>query len=400
MILLPLLYIFLILFIINTTYGHIEDNISFFNDYPLVVGLLLYIIPIFVGILLIAAMLKPLIARSSAKKLSIPLSRKKEPALYAFVEKLCHTIGSKIPTNIEVDCSTKASAQYRRLLISFLEDDLTLTIGLPVISEMTIPEFANLLASEFGQYTHTIEMRFSYVITSVNLWFAQAVYEQDVIDDKLALLSLTLSSISQIPLLIAKFFIWLSRKILTVFLLAGHSISRNFVRQIEFEADDCSVQLAGYESFKSSLTKLDTIANASVEAFAQLKTQRNPNDNSLPDDFIILISSMIRKISDKDNVKIKKILPQEKIIVHTVYPSYQERIEHANKIISNDIFLSDKHASTLFTNFEELTKIASVRLYRESLGLQFEKEDLIPTNQFDTSPNPTQGTVDIDTSFF
>ena len=401
MILLPLLYIFLVFFIIITLYGHIEDNVTFFGDYPFPLGLLFYIIPIFAGVLLILAMVKPLIAQPSVKNPSIPLSRKKEPALYAFIEKLCRAIGSKIPTKIEVDCSLSVSAIYRRLLTSFLEDDLTLTIGLPVISEMTIPEFANLLASQLGQHTDTIEMRLSYVITTVNQWFTQVIYGRDVLDDKLALQSFIASGfIAQIPLNIAKFFIWLSRKILTVFLLTGHSISRIFVRRLEFEADACSVQLAGFESFKSSLMKLDTLASATDEAFAQLKSQRDPNDNSLPDDFILLISSVIRQMSNKDNLKTKKSSPQEKVAQHTVNPSHQERIEQLHTIVSKDTFQSDKLASTLLVNFEELTKNASIRLYRESLGLQFEKNDLVPTSQFNTSPNPTQGTIDIDTSFF
>jgi aconitate hydratase len=401
MILLPLLYIVLILFIFDTLYGHIEDNVTFFSDYPLALGLLFYIVPIFIGVLLIGAMVKPLIARPSVKNPSIPLSRKKEPALYAFIEKLCRAIGSKIPAKIEVDCSLRVSANYRRLLTSFIEDDLTLTIGLPIISEMTIPEFANLLASQLGQYTDTIEMRISYVITTVNQWFTQVVYGRDVLDDKLAAQSFIASGfLSQVPLNIAKLFIWLSRKILMMFLLAGHSISRAFVRRLQFEADACSVQLAGFESFKSSLMKLDTLAGATDEAFAQLKSQRNPNDNSLPDDFILLISSVIQQMSNKDNLKTKKLPPQEKAAQHTVDPSHQERIEQVNTIVSKDMFLSDKLASTLFVNFEELNKNASIRLYRETLGLQFEKDDLVPTNQFDTSPNPTQGTVDIDTSFF
>jgi hypothetical protein len=185
-----------------------------------------------------------------------------------------------------------------------------------------------------------------------------------------------------------------------VFLLTGHSISRIFVRRLEFEADACSVQLAGFESFKSSLMKLDTLASATDEAFAQLKSQRDPNDNSLPDDFILLISSVIRQMSNKDNLKTKKSSPQEKVAQHTVNPSHQERIEQLHTIVSKDTFQSDKLASTLLVNFEELTKNASIRLYRESLGLQFEKNDLVPTSQFNTSPNPTQGTIDIDTSFF
>jgi hypothetical protein len=401
MILLPILYIFLILFVANTTYGHIEDNISFLDDYSLALGLLLYILPIFIGVLLFAAMLKPLFAPPTVKKLSIPLSRKKEPALYAFIEKICRAIGSKIPNNIEVDCSVNTSANYRRGLISFLEDDLTLTIGLPVISEMTITEFANLLAHEFGQYTKKTEMRLSYVITSINLWFSRVIYEQDVIDDKLIMLSLKASGfITQIPLYVAKLFIWLARKILTVFMLAGHIISRIFVRQIEFDADHCSVHLVGFESFKSSLNKLHTLNSASVEAFSQLKTQRNPNDNSLPNDFVLLISSIARQLSDKDNLKTKKYSPQEKTTARSVSPSDQERIEHVKNIVSKVMFKSDKPASTLFANFEELTKNASVRLYREILGLQFDKDDLVPTNQFDSSSGQTTGTIEIDSNFF
>ena len=401
MLLLPILYLYFFLFLVNATYGHIEDNISFLSQYPLALGLLLYIVPFIAGILLLAAMLKPLIARPSLRKLPIPLSRKKEPALYAFVGKLCHAIGSKIPNNIEVDCSFNVSANYPRGPISFLEDDLSLTIGLPIISEMTITEFANLLAHELGQYREKTEMRLSYIITSINQWFTRVVYEQDVYDDKLALMSLTASgSLAQIPLYIAKFFVWLSRKILTVFMLAGHAISKNFVRHIKFAADRCSVQFIGFESFKSALNKLHMLANTSVKAFSQLKTQRNPNDNSLPDDFILLISTIIRQLPDKDNLKKKKTSPQEKVEVRTNYPSDHERIEQVKNIVSKDMFQSDKPASTLFANFEELSKTASVRLYREILGLQFDKGDLVPTNQFDLSSGQTPKTIEIDTDFF
>ena len=400
-ILLPILYIVLMLSILNMTYYYFEDNIYFFDDHSIILGLLLYIIPILIGILLVAAMAKPLIARPSAKKLFIPLSRKKEPALYAFIEKLCRAIGSKIPNSIEVDCSVNTSANYQRRIISFLEEDLTLTIGLPIISEMTITEFTNLLAHEFGQFTKKTEMRLSYIISSINLWFSRVVYEQDVIDNKLATLSLTASVfLTQIPLNIIKSFIWLSRKILTVFLLAGHIISRFFIRQTEFEADNYSVQLAGFESFRSSLNKLRTLDSASIDAFSKLKTQRNPNDNSLPDDFVLLISTINRQFSDKSNLKPRQNTPQGKIRIRPAYPSYQERIDHAKKIVSKDIIQSDKPASTLFTNFEELSKTASVLLYRETLGLRFNKDDLVPTSQFGSNSGQTSETTKIDSNFF
>ena len=401
MVLLPILYIFLILFIADTTYGHIEDNITLLDNSSLVLGLLLYIIPMLVGILLVAALVKPLLARPSAKKMFIPISRKKEPALYAFIDKLCSAIGSNTPNNIEVDCSVNVSANYRRGIISFLEEDLTLTIGLPVLSEMTITEFASLLAHEFGQHIQKTEMRVSYIITSINHWFTRVVYEQDVVDDKLTMLTLTSSVfVTQIPLSIAKFFIWLSRKTLTLFMIVGSMISKIFMRNIEFDADHCSVHLTGFDSFKSSLTKLKTLAAASGAAYTQLKTQRNPNDNSLPDDFILLISSLNRQLSEKDYVKKKEKTQQEKAAIRPIYVSDQERVDHAKYIVSKDMFKSDKSASTLFANFEELTKGATVRLYREILELRFDKNDLIPTSQFESSAGPTQEKKEVDSNFF
>jgi Zn-dependent protease with chaperone function len=401
MILLPILYAVLILFVLNMTISHFEDNISFVNDHSFIVGLLLYFIPGFIGIFLVAAMAKLLIARPGEKKFFIPLSRKNEPAFQAFIEKVCHAVGSKIPDTIEVDCSIHASANYRRGIISFLEDDLTLTIGLPIISEMTMTEFANVLAHELSQYTKKTETRLSSIITGINLWFARVIYEQDVIDDKFALLSLTASGfLTQIPLNIAKFFIWLSRKILTVFMIAGHMISKYFVRQIEFDADESAVSLTGFESFKSSLTKLHTLMNASFEAFSQLKTQRDPNDNSLPNDFVFLISSINRQVSDKGNLKPKQNSLQGKTAIRTIYPSDQERIDHGMKIASKDIFQSDKPVSALFTNFEELCKIASMRLYREVLDIRFDKDDLVPASQFNNSSGLTSNTADSNSNFF
>ena len=140
--------------------------------------------------------------------------------------------------------------------------------------------------------------------------------------------------------------------------------------------------------------------SASVEAFSQLKTQRKPNDNSLPDDFVLLISTISRQFSDKSNLKPKQNSPRGGEAIRAVYPSYQERIGHVKKIESKDLFQSDKPASTLFTNFEELSKVASVQLYREILHLRFGKDDLVPTSQFDSSSDQTSKTTKIDSNFF
>jgi len=226
------------------------------------------------------------------------------------------------------------------------------------------------LAHELGRFTDKTEIRLTYIMTSIHRWFIRVVEDKDVIDNKMELLSLTSSGlVSQIPITIAQFFVWLSRKILTVFMLAGSMLSRVFIRKSEFNADDCSVSLIGFEPFQSTLTKLEALTDASAEAHAQLQSQGNPNDNSLPDDFILLISMLIQRLG---------------------YPSDRERLDRVKQIVSKELFKSDKPASTLIGNFEEITKLATLRHYREVLDIRFKKNDLIPTVQFVGGPAPMQ----------
>jgi hypothetical protein len=70
-----------------------------------------------------------------------------------------------------------------------------------------------------------------------------------------------------------------------------------------------------------------------------------------------------------------------------------------NKIKS--IFQSDKPASSLCPNFGEMSKNASQRMYREVLGLQFNQESLVPTQEFaKTSVSASGSGENEDNTFF
>jgi aconitate hydratase len=405
MVFLLFLYVFLILFIASTTFDHIVDNTSLLDGKSLIIGIPLYIIPMFIGILLIVSMLKPLIARPVSKRFAVTLTRKKEQTLYAFVDKLCQSIGSKIPSTIEVDCSVRASAGFRRGMIGFLEDEITLIIGLPAASELTTTEFTSLLAHEFGHFTQKLGMRLYYIITSVQGWFYRLIFEEDEIDQRLAILSITSSGFLRwfvIP--IANFSVLLSRKILTAFMLAGNVISRFYIRLMEFDADRYAVRLSGPKAFESSLSKLHLLNIALKEAFSQLKMQGRPEDNSLPNDFVLLVSSNMKQTPAGNTSKAKEAALKNLTGIPDKNPTDRERIEKVKSIPAKAVPQSDALASTLFTNFKETAKITSSRLYREVLGLQFSQDSLIPTDEFvgasGQASDMTENTTEIDTNFF
>jgi aconitate hydratase len=386
MIILFVLYPFLILFVANTLFDHIVDNTIFLSEYSLAVGLIAYFLPMFVGIMLLISMLKPFIARPARKEFSIPIPRKKEQALSSYIEKLCISLNFRLKMNIEVDCSTNVTLRYKKGFIGFLGNNLMLTIGLPVISETTMAEFASVISCELGNFTKRTRMYIYLIITGINGWFTRVVFDEDQTDQKMTILSTTSGGfVAYLAVPIAKLFIWLTRKIIALFMIIGEIVSKPYIRQMEYDADRSSVRLTGYEAFESSLGKLQVLADALKKAFLQLKRQKQPTDSSLPNNFIKLILSVIQKISDEEIMKIKVAANKDVTGTRNKKLTVHERLEHAKTITTKPTFQSDQPATTLLVNFDDLALNATVRLYREVLGLQFEQSSLVPTDQFITS---------------
>lgn len=386
MALLPFAYLYLILFIADATYTHIDDNTSLLEYDPFIIGLLAYSIPILIGVLLVAAMVKSVIAPFLQRRFSIPISKQKEPALFAYVEKLCRSAGSIMPSSIEVDCTAGTSIGYRKGFLGMMEDKLVLTIGLPLVTRMTLMELTSAVAHELGRAANRSNARIYYLVTSINTWLARVISEQDIVDQKIIGWIATGGFHIRLPLQIAQFFIWLSKKILLVFKLAGNYLNDAFSRAMEFDADDIAVRIAGTEAFISSLHANALLAAASNRAHQEITISKRPGDNSLPDNFIFFIAAILDQMNDdeKAQIGITTLAATGELSDHIA--TDRERVNRAKRARAKGLVQSDKAASTLFINFEEICKSSTGRYYREVLGLQPAKDTLVPVADF---LNPT-----------
>ena len=187
MVLLPLIYL---AFVAAAGWGvyYFATHCSFLLDMSHSVGrgyilkLICYFGPLFVGLVLVFFMIKPLFARRADRSQPLALNPGVEPTLFAFIAKICELVGAPMPKRIDLDCNLNAAAGFRRGALSLFGHDLVLTIGLPLMSGLTLSEFAGVIAHEFGHFTQGFGMRLSYVIRSVNGWFARVVYERDAWD--------------------------------------------------------------------------------------------------------------------------------------------------------------------------------------------------------------------------
>ena len=85
--------------------------------------------------LLVLFMVKPLFARRVRGAQPLALNPAVEPTLFAFIARICESVGAPMPQRIDLDCQLNASAGFRHGPLNFRRDSLVLTIGLPLGNE-------------------------------------------------------------------------------------------------------------------------------------------------------------------------------------------------------------------------------------------------------------------------
>src|SRR5262249_47260105 len=131
---------------------------------------------------------------------------------------------------IDVDCEVNASASPEHGILSLLRRRLVLTVGLPLAASLDVNQFAGVLAHEFGHFSQSAGMGLTYLVRSINAWFARVVYERDQWDAKLE----TWSHQKQLTLLVfcnlARAGVWLTRRVLWALMTCGHAVSCTMLR--------------------------------------------------------------------------------------------------------------------------------------------------------------------------
>lgn len=385
MVLLPLLYLAIIALTGYLLYWHSTHNIQLFSSHlNAKVAFFLYVTPIVTGILLLLFMVKPLFAKSSTYDEDLTINRSDEPTLFSFVEKLCNLIGAPVPAEIRINNQVNASASFSNGLKGCFSNRLTLTIGLPLAGGLDLQQFAGVLAHEFGHFAQSSGMRLSYLIRSINHWFARVVFEEDQWDSKLRSWSKEIDFRIGIILYIARFFIWSTRKLLHLLMIIGNAISCYMLRQMEYDADRYEAAVAGAAAFETTSNKISLLSLSHAWAFQDISEtwQEGQLPNSLPD--LVLTNHSQMKIETRDAVL--KDIHGAKTGIFDTHPSTADRIRNAQKIISEPAFhwntnqqdrSSIPSASILFKDFSALSEKATLDYYKKVLGKTPQKKELI-----------------------
>ncbi|HEY1111470.1 MAG TPA: M48 family metallopeptidase [Opitutaceae bacterium] len=341
------------------------------------IKLLVYLAPLFAGAVLVAFMIKPLFARSAKRTAPYTLDLAKYPELRDLIAAICARVGAPMPVRVDLDCQVNASASLRRGLLSLGRRDLVLTIGLPLVQGLTTRQLAGVLAHEFGHFAQGAGMAFTYVIRSINHWFARVVFERDEWDQKLEESAEGADFRIQLVIQTARGGVWLSRKILHGLMLLGHVITCLQLRQMEYDADYYETQLVGSDDFAATGREIARLAAAGQVAFNELGSLWRTRQ--LVDDFSALV---VAKRAGFNPAQLAQLEEQDlggKTGWLDTHPSNRDRIAAAQRLALKGILRCDVPAAAFFRDLPELARTVTRHFYREQLELTFDDSALVAT---------------------
>lgn len=384
MVLLPVAYIAIIGLVAMAVIWHAVHNVSIFQHVrganAVKIAAVVYAAPLIAGGVVVALLIKPLFARPARGPRARVLDPGEEPLLYAFVDGVCASVGAPRPARIEVNCQVNASAHRAGGLLGVLGGKLVLTIGLPFAAGVSLKQFAGVLAHEFGHFSQGAGMRLSALIRRINYWFARVVYERDEWDASLERWSSNGEWLVMLVVAVAKLAVWLTRRVLWVLMMFGHTVSGFLSRQMEFDADRYEARMVGGACFAETMWRFREMSLAESGAHADLSSSWR--EHRLPDNFPKLVMANIPQVPQEVLAQFRHQMETAAGGLFDTHPCDKDRIARARREAPGDgIFHLEGPATDVFRDFDALAKAASFEMYRESLGPSLSREQLYDVSE-------------------
>lgn len=380
MVALPLIYFTMVGSICYAMFWYFTEG-QFWLFAGVSAGLLPYLLGFavaMIGAVVVLFLLKPVFARPVNRVRTRSITPQSDPLMFAFVAKVCDVVGAPFPSRIDVSYDVNASASFRHGLGSILKgNDLVLTIGAPLVSSLTMRQFAGVLAHEFGHFSQGTGMRLTYLIRSISEWFARVVYQRDEWDKFIE----RLCGFDYFPLPLvfwpARIGVWLSRQVLRLLMNVGLLVGGFLLRQMEFDADRYEARVAGSDEFAQTSWRIQLTGYAWLHAQSQI-SQLAERD-ILIDDVALLIRHHVSGLSDAIKQQIQRDLTSGRCGLFDSHPSEAARFRSVQREASPGIFTMEGEAHRLFSDFQTLSKNVTWDLYCQFLRRRVRRESLQDT---------------------
>jgi Zn-dependent protease with chaperone function len=317
---------------------------------------------------MIVFMIKPLFAGRPRHAQPLALHPAVDQRLFTLVTQICQRVGAPFPARIDVCCELTASASFRCGVLSFLGNDLVLTLGMPLVAGLTVEQLTVVLAHELGHFSQGFGMRLTYLIRTINTWLIRVAYQRDDWDYALEEWAQRADPRFRIIIVVAQLGVWFSRWILKGLVHLGHFIGCFMMREMEYHADLFGIRIGGSNAFESMIKRLHVLEYVLAKTAKDIRPAWNIN-KTLPENLPTLVAFQESRIPGPVKVQLEDTAGIGTTHWFHSHPSSGDRIRRSRMAADPGMFRLSGPASSLFANFEVLSKQVTSLYYSEDLGI-------------------------------
>jgi Zn-dependent protease with chaperone function len=386
LIMLPMVYIGIMAIIGGLSVLHLKYNSGIMqwhigSSWGLLIKLFCYLGPAIGAVTMIVFMLKPLFKKRPKPSDTILLSYNDAPDFFEFVHKICASVRAPKPTEIRLFNEVNAYASFLPGIRGIGMGKLCLTMGLPLLSSMNTRALAGVIAHEFGHFAQGAGMRTTFLIRTLIHFFHRVVYERDILDERIEAATDRLDYRVGIFVLLARFFIWISRFILEKVGYLGLLVGTYTMRKMEFDADRYEARLAGSDQFEKTSTLLHTLGYSWAHADRLAENIYN-EDKTLPDNYGALINYGQQKLSSEMLQQITREQLDKKTGRLDTHPCDSERIASARAEKAPGIFIVEEDSRLLFSDFDSVARACTQHYFSHVTGDDVSKVPLYDCDEY------------------
>jgi Zn-dependent protease with chaperone function len=338
---------------------------------------ILYCILIASLFILIAFLVKGLFkSQPKDKNRLTELKEKDHPDLFEFINRICNETSAPKPKHVYLSPDVNAAVFYDKSILSLIiPPQKNLLIGAGLVNSVDLREFKAVLAHEFGHFSQK-SMALGQYVYIANRILSDVVYGRDRWDDLLDDWC-NGEGIFAILGFVMKGLIWVLRKIMSLIFEGINLLNLSLSRQMEFNADDVAVSVAGSDAIVTTLCKVEFADRCFAVAANDLITAA---DHRLFTSDIFyhqtLAADYIRKVDKKPNLGIppeppKQVFDPEDDLslipeMYSTHPKNHEREENAKR----EYFKAPPDTRSpwiLFSDVEKVKRIQSKLFYKLAL---------------------------------
>jgi hypothetical protein len=367
-VMLPVVYIGLMAAIAGGIWYHTQHNFGMVGVAGARAGIVmvfLYVAPTIAGVILLLFMSKPFFAPPARQRRIRSLRPNAEPLLFAFLQKICDSIGAPLPREVQVDHRVGVSARSGTGLRGLYTNELVLVIGAPLVAGLTTTQFAGELARELGHFSLGTGMRLAGLIQWLMRWFHRAVHDRDAWDEWLD------STTEDLDLRVAWIFflaqacVWTTRGLLRLLEMVALLCCGFMLRQMEYHADLHQIRLVGSKTFEATQRRVGVfklLFNSVLRTVAG--TAPAAMVSNLPRMAAMVLNVARPEIGSKHASKLLGKTTQW----NDTCPALSDRIAVGSSAAAVGTFQYDRGADCLFNDFDALARNVTTDFYHGMLG--------------------------------